>query len=163
MLVFQLIVLFFIFGPAVAVTLHAIFWTTVILCISINQLVGYISQNLPSDWLSYSLSIGDRPPVAKWIDFQLQNNVRKRTFFRDFSKFQFKIMFCPTSWFILKQSDNLPSLSMNDNQLGRATLTICSQTTRTRRLIANYIMVNIYIMDTCSEHYVRIRPGKKQP
>ena len=24
-----------------------------------------LSQILPSDWLSYSLSIGDRPPVAK--------------------------------------------------------------------------------------------------
>ena len=44
----------------------------------------------------------------------------------------FKILFCPTSWFILKQLDNLPSLSMSDSQLGCASLTICSQTTRPR-------------------------------
>ena len=29
-------------------------------------------QILPFDWLSYSLSIGDRPLVAKGMDFQIQ-------------------------------------------------------------------------------------------
>ena len=29
----------------------------------------------------------------------------------------FKIIFCPTSWFILKQLDNSPSLFMSDSQL----------------------------------------------
>ena len=30
-------------------------------------------ERMPSDWLSYSLSISDRPLVAKGIDFQIQN------------------------------------------------------------------------------------------
>ena len=47
----------------------------------------------------------------------------------------FQIIFCPSSWFTLKQLDNLPSSSMNDSQLGCASLTINSQTTRTRYLI----------------------------
>ena len=44
-------------------------------------------QILPSDWLSYSLSIGDRPLVAKAIDVHIQNNGRKLTFNRGFSSF----------------------------------------------------------------------------
>ena len=36
----------------------------------------------------------------------------------------FKIIFCPTSWLILKQLDNSPSLSMSDSELGCASLTI---------------------------------------
>ena len=38
----------------------------------------------------------------------IQNNGRKRTFYRGFS---YKIVFCPSSWFILKQLDNSGSLS----------------------------------------------------
>ena len=34
-------------------------------------------QILPSDWLSYSLAIGDRPLVMKGIHSQIENNVRK--------------------------------------------------------------------------------------
>ena len=43
---------------------------------------GGLLQILPSDWLSYSLYIGDRPLVAKGIDFQIKNNGRKLAFFR---------------------------------------------------------------------------------
>ena len=55
--------------------------------ISINQLMHRLLQILPFDWLSYSLCIGDRPLVAKLIDFQIQNNGRKLTFCRGFSLF----------------------------------------------------------------------------
>ena len=44
-----------------------------------------LSQILSSDWLSYSLSILNKPLVAKGINFQIQNNGRKRTFYRCFS------------------------------------------------------------------------------
>ena len=37
-----------------------------------------LSQILPSDWPSYSLSIGDRQLVAKGIDFQMAENVFPR-------------------------------------------------------------------------------------
>ena len=40
--------------------------------ISINQLYRGLLQILPSDWLSYSLSIGDGPLVAKGIDYQIE-------------------------------------------------------------------------------------------
>ena len=79
------------------------------------------------DWLSYSPSICDRPLVAKWI---IAENAR----FAEISVRFFKIVFYPTSWFILKQLDNLPSLSISDSELGCATLTICSWTTRARCL-----------------------------
>ena len=59
-------------------------------------------QILPCDWLSYSLSFRRRPLAAKGINFQ------------SVSVGFFEIIFCPTSWFILKQLDNLPSLSMSD-------------------------------------------------
>ena len=36
---------------------------------SIKQLTSGLLQILPSDWLSYSLSIGDRPLVAKELIF----------------------------------------------------------------------------------------------
>ena len=52
---------------------------------------GGLSQILPSDWLSYSPSIGDRPLVAKKINFQIQRQIqnygRKLTFSRGFSSF----------------------------------------------------------------------------
>ena len=54
---------------------------------SINQLVDYISQILLSDWLSWSRSIGDRPLVAKGIDFQIENNGGKLMFCRGFISF----------------------------------------------------------------------------
>ena len=37
-----------------------------------------------------------------------------------------KIIFCPTTWFILKQLDHSPSLSVSDSQLDYASLTVCS-------------------------------------
>ena len=43
---------------------------------SIKQLTSGLLQILPSDWLSYSLSIGDRPLVAKGVDFHIQNNLK---------------------------------------------------------------------------------------
>ena len=73
---------------------------------------------MPSDWLSYSLAIGDRPLGAKEIDFQIQSNDNPR--FVEVSVHFFKMIFCPTGWFILKQLDNLPSLFTSDvhRQLG---------------------------------------------
>ena len=59
----------------------------------------------------------------------------------------FKMIFCPTSWFILKQLDNLPSLSMNDS----ASLTICSWTTRASCLIVKYIHKTIMTISTKEE------------
>ena len=41
----------------------------------------------------------------------IQNNGKKLTFYRGFSLGFFEIIFCPTSWFILKQLDNFGSLS----------------------------------------------------
>ena len=75
------------------------------------------------DWLSYSLSIRDRPLVVKGINFQIQNNGRKLTFQSDSLKYYFV---------------RLVSLYyMSDSQLGCASLTICSWTTPARCLIVN--------------------------
>ena len=55
-----------------------------------SYVLYYVSDNeqiLPSDWLSYSLSIGYRPLVARAIDLHIQNNGRKLTFNRGFSSF----------------------------------------------------------------------------
>ena len=51
------------------------------------------------------MSIANKQLVSKGIDFQIRNNVRKPTLCLGLSRL-FKI-FCPTSWFILKQLDNL--------------------------------------------------------
>ena len=65
--------------------IFVILYTTTILRYNNNIYIIYsfsikptrgVLQILPSDWLSYSLSIGDRPLVAKGIDFQIQNNGR---------------------------------------------------------------------------------------
>ena len=53
----------------------------------------------PFDSLSYSLSTGDKPLVAKVIDFQIQNNGSKLTFLPGV----LVRFFNPISWFILKQ------------------------------------------------------------
>ena len=47
---------------------------------NINVRLIFLSRLLqiqPSDWLSYLLSIGDKPLIAKGIDFQIQNNGSK--------------------------------------------------------------------------------------
>ena len=41
----------------------------------------------PFDWLRYSLFIGDRPLVAKGIDFQIQGQWQKTRVFRHFNSF----------------------------------------------------------------------------
>ena len=69
-----------------------------------GRITSRLLQILPSDWLSYSLSIGDRSLAAKGVDFHIQNNGEKLAFC--------KIIFCPTSWFILKQLGSSPLLSM---------------------------------------------------
>ena len=50
--------------------------------ISINQLVDYYNSCFLIGWAS-----GDRPLVAKEVDFQVQNNVRKPTFCKGFIQF----------------------------------------------------------------------------
>ena len=85
---------------------------------SINQLGGLFPIQ-PSDWLSYSLSIGHRALVAKGIDFQIYETMTENLRFSEVSVRFFKIIFCPTSWFKLKQLDNLPSLSMSNLLIGK--------------------------------------------
>ena len=87
-------------------------------------------QILYFDWLSYSLFIGDRPCTTgdKQSIFKFKTMTEDSRFPEVSDRF-FKIIFCPTSWFILKQLDNLPSLSISYSQLnGSVSLTICSQT-----------------------------------
>ena len=52
-------------------------------------------QILPSDWLSYSLSIGDRLLVVKGINFQIQNSI---IFYNILSDYKIKTIkkFCLT-------------------------------------------------------------------
>ena len=59
---------------------------TLITIFIINQQVDYYKSCMPSDWLSDSLSIGDRLLVAKEVDFQIQNNCKS---LRILPRFQF--------------------------------------------------------------------------
>ena len=86
---------------------------------------------MSSHWPSYSLSTGDRPLVAeKESIFKFKTMTENSCFAKVSGRF-FKIIFYLTSWFMLKQLDNLPLLSMS-NSLGLSmsidnsgTLSIC--------------------------------------
>ena len=53
--------------------------------VSINQLVDYYKCCLLIDWATHCLLMIDHLYSAKGINFQIQNNVRKRTFCQGFS------------------------------------------------------------------------------
>ena len=86
-------------------------------------------QILSSDWMSYPLSIGDRPVVVvgKGIDFQIENNGRKLTFCRGFSSCN-NIL---SDQFVYTKTKQ----TTYPGQLGCVSLTICFQTTQARCLI----------------------------
>ena len=86
---------------------------------SINQLVDYHKSCLLIGWATHCLLVIDH------INFQIKNNGRKITFYRNLRFIEvsfdfFEIIFSPTSWFILKQLHNSPELFMSDSQLGCA-------------------------------------------
>ena len=67
------------------------------------------------DYYKSWLAIGDRPLIAKGIDVtEFQTMAGNSRYVAVVSVCLFKIIFCLTSWFLLKQLDNLPSLRKND-------------------------------------------------
>ena len=58
--------------------------------------------------------------------FKFETNITDNSRFAEVSVCLFKIISCLISWFMPKQLDNLPLLSISDSQLGCASLAICS-------------------------------------
>ena len=72
------------------------------------------------------MSTGDRPLVAKGSRFSNSKQLSKIPYFVEVSICFFKIIFCLTSWFMLKQLNNSLLLFMSDSQLDCASLTTVS-------------------------------------
>ena len=73
----------------------------------------------------------------------------ENSLFTEVSVRLFKTIFCPTSWFMLKQLDNFPSLPMSDSPVHCASLSICSQTTRAQCLIVKGELQSKYKYRSC--------------